>query len=131
MYSDIVLCLHLQIQKFERCSGLRDILLGTGDRLIAEASPTDRIWGIGKCRSLCFCALGTFASASSSLLPKPQTKLPLLSGMRESDPATARPADWRGSNILASSLCFCAFGTFASASSSLPSKKLLHQRVMH
>ena len=63
MYSDVVLCLHLQIQKFERCGGLRDILLGTGDRLIAEASPTDRIWGIGKCTAVPF----AFAPSSEAV----------------------------------------------------------------
>lgn len=26
---------------------LRQILLGTGDRIIVEASPYDRIWGVG------------------------------------------------------------------------------------
>lgn len=26
---------------------LRDFLLGTGDRLIVEASPMDQVWGIG------------------------------------------------------------------------------------
>ena len=74
MYSDVVLCLHLQIQKFERCGGLRDILLGTGDRLIAEASPTDRIWGIGKVQPLplrlhlghfCFCVFFSSSEASN------------------------------------------------------------------
>ena len=28
-------------------SSLRDVLLATGDRLIVEASPYDRIWGVG------------------------------------------------------------------------------------
>ena len=87
--SHCLLCF-LQIQKFERAAGLRGILLGTGDRLIAEASPTDRIWGIGKCSCSILCV--SFPSEASKKL--------LLSGMRESDPATARPADWRGSNIL-------------------------------
>ena len=33
--------------KFEQDESLRQLLLSTGDRIIAEASPYDRIWGIG------------------------------------------------------------------------------------
>jgi len=33
--------------KFGQHDGLRTWLLGTGDRVLVEASPTDRIWGIG------------------------------------------------------------------------------------
>ena len=33
--------------KFSQNSELRKILLATGDAILAEASPTDRIWGIG------------------------------------------------------------------------------------
>jgi ribA/ribD-fused uncharacterized protein len=33
--------------KFGQHPPLRDFLLGTGERVIVEASPTDRIWGIG------------------------------------------------------------------------------------
>jgi ribA/ribD-fused uncharacterized protein len=33
--------------KFGQNPPLRDFLLGTGERVIVEASPTDRIWGIG------------------------------------------------------------------------------------
>ncbi|GIG85957.1 NADAR family protein [Plantactinospora endophytica] len=33
--------------KFGRYPDLRDYLLGTGDRILVEASPIDRIWGIG------------------------------------------------------------------------------------
>jgi ribA/ribD-fused uncharacterized protein len=33
--------------KFGQHSALRDFLLATGDRVIVEASPYDRIWGIG------------------------------------------------------------------------------------
>jgi ribA/ribD-fused uncharacterized protein len=33
--------------KFGQHADLRDFLLGTGDRVLAEASPRDRIWGIG------------------------------------------------------------------------------------
>lgn len=34
-------------QKFAALSKQRNILLGTGDSIIAEAAPRDRIWGIG------------------------------------------------------------------------------------
>jgi ribA/ribD-fused uncharacterized protein len=33
--------------KFAQNPELRDYLLGTGDRVLVEASPVDRIWGIG------------------------------------------------------------------------------------
>jgi len=33
--------------KFEQNADLREKLLATGDKLLVEASPTDRIWGIG------------------------------------------------------------------------------------
>lgn len=33
--------------KFGQNKDLRDYLLGTGDRILVEASPLDRIWGIG------------------------------------------------------------------------------------
>ena len=33
--------------KFTQDDGLKDLLLATGNRLIVEASPIDRIWGIG------------------------------------------------------------------------------------
>ncbi|MFB7333622.1 NADAR family protein [Streptomyces adustus] len=35
------------VHKFGSDAGLRDFLLGTGDRVLVEASPVDRIWGIG------------------------------------------------------------------------------------
>lgn len=35
------------LQKFQADEGLRELLLSTGDALICEASPWDRIWGIG------------------------------------------------------------------------------------
>ncbi len=35
------------IHKFEQNDTLRDYLLGTGERVLVEASPVDRIWGIG------------------------------------------------------------------------------------
>ena len=35
------------VAKFGQHADLRDFLLGTGDRVIVEASPRDRIWGIG------------------------------------------------------------------------------------
>lgn len=34
-------------QKFESSSNLESLLLSTNDAILAEASPTDRIWGIG------------------------------------------------------------------------------------
>jgi ribA/ribD-fused uncharacterized protein len=33
--------------KFGQHAGLRQFLLGTGDRVLVEASPRDTIWGIG------------------------------------------------------------------------------------
>ena len=35
------------VAKFAAHPPLRDYLLGTGDRVLVEASPVDRIWGIG------------------------------------------------------------------------------------
>lgn len=35
------------VHKFRQEDRLRDYLLGTGDRVLVEASPMDRIWGIG------------------------------------------------------------------------------------
>ncbi|WP_370319964.1 NADAR family protein [Actinoplanes sp. ATCC 53533] len=35
------------LAKFGQRAELRDFLLGTGERILVEASPTDRIWGIG------------------------------------------------------------------------------------
>lgn len=35
------------IGKFSANLALKDFLLGTGERVLVEASPTDRIWGIG------------------------------------------------------------------------------------
>jgi ribA/ribD-fused uncharacterized protein len=35
------------LAKFGQHGDLREFLLGTGDRVIVEASPRDRIWGIG------------------------------------------------------------------------------------
>ncbi|MFF4835622.1 NADAR family protein [Streptomyces sp. NPDC001315] len=35
------------VHKFTADAALRDFLLGTGDRVLVEASPVDRVWGIG------------------------------------------------------------------------------------
>lgn len=35
------------VAKFGQDEGLRGFLLGTGDRILVEASPRDRVWGIG------------------------------------------------------------------------------------
>ncbi|MFJ9040085.1 NADAR family protein [Streptomyces sp. NPDC102406] len=35
------------VHKFAADADLRDFLLGTGERVLVEASPVDRIWGIG------------------------------------------------------------------------------------
>ncbi|WP_189218819.1 MULTISPECIES: NADAR family protein [Streptomyces] len=35
------------VHKFTAHPDLRDFLLGTGDRVLVEASPLDRVWGIG------------------------------------------------------------------------------------
>ena len=34
-------------KKFLQNSALRNFLLSTGDKVLVEASPTDRVWGIG------------------------------------------------------------------------------------
>lgn len=38
------------LAKFGRHPDLREFLLGTGDRVLVEASPVDRVWGIGLSR---------------------------------------------------------------------------------
>ncbi|MFF4256172.1 NADAR family protein [Streptomyces sp. NPDC001663] len=35
------------VHKFTAHADLRDFLLGTGERVLVEASPVDRVWGIG------------------------------------------------------------------------------------
>lgn len=35
------------VHKFAADTGLREFLLNTGDRVLVEASPRDRVWGIG------------------------------------------------------------------------------------
>lgn len=35
------------LAKFGQHTDLREYLLGTGDRVLVEASPLDRVWGIG------------------------------------------------------------------------------------
>lgn len=35
------------VAKVGQHGDLRDYLVGTGDRILVEASPVDRIWGIG------------------------------------------------------------------------------------
>ncbi|MFI6208766.1 NADAR family protein [Streptomyces sp. NPDC051041] len=35
------------VHKFGAHAGLREFLLNTGDRVLVEASPVDRVWGIG------------------------------------------------------------------------------------
>lgn len=35
------------VAKFNSNESMRDYLIGTGDRVLVEASPLDRIWGIG------------------------------------------------------------------------------------
>ncbi|MFI1075382.1 NADAR family protein [Streptomyces puniciscabiei] len=35
------------VHKFAADDALREFLLGTGDRVLVEASPVDRVWGIG------------------------------------------------------------------------------------
>ncbi|MEG3631369.1 NADAR family protein [Streptomyces sp. C6-003] len=35
------------VRKFSADPGLRGFLLGTGERVLVEASPVDRVWGIG------------------------------------------------------------------------------------
>jgi ribA/ribD-fused uncharacterized protein len=39
--------LEATLAKFGQRPELRDFLVGTGERILVEASPTDRIWGIG------------------------------------------------------------------------------------
>ena len=39
------------IAKFGSDNALRDYLVGTGDRVLVEASPRDRVWGIGMGRN--------------------------------------------------------------------------------
>lgn len=44
-------CLDIVVQgnlaKFEHNSALREFLISTGDRVLVEASPVDKVWGIG------------------------------------------------------------------------------------
>jgi predicted NAD-dependent protein-ADP-ribosyltransferase YbiA (DUF1768 family) len=35
------------VAKFDQHQPLREFLLGTGERVLVEASPVDRVWGIG------------------------------------------------------------------------------------
>ena len=35
------------VHKFRSDAGLREFLVGTGERVLVEASPLDRVWGIG------------------------------------------------------------------------------------
>jgi ribA/ribD-fused uncharacterized protein len=35
------------VHKFAAHADLREFLLGTGERVLVEASPLDRVWGIG------------------------------------------------------------------------------------
>ena len=35
------------VHKFRQNGGLRELLFGTGEKMIVEASPRDRIWGVG------------------------------------------------------------------------------------
>jgi hypothetical protein len=39
--------IEVNFAKFSQNSSLKNVLLSTGDRTIVEASPEDRIWGIG------------------------------------------------------------------------------------
>ncbi len=39
------------LAKFSQYESLKNYLLGTGDRVLVEASPRDRIWGIGLAES--------------------------------------------------------------------------------
>ncbi|MFF1797687.1 NADAR family protein [Kitasatospora sp. NPDC058263] len=55
------------VAKFGQDDALRDYLLGTRQRVLVEASPVDRLWGIG---------------------------------LAADDERAARPADWRGENLL-------------------------------
>mmetsp|Transcript_12562 Transcript_12562/g.21148 ORF Transcript_12562/g.21148 Transcript_12562/m.21148 type:complete len:124 (-) Transcript_12562:51-422(-) len=38
-------------QKFKKVPGLKQLLLETGEKVIAEAAPRDRLWGIGMGKS--------------------------------------------------------------------------------
>ncbi|WP_416975543.1 NADAR family protein [Streptomyces sp. 4F14] len=35
------------VHKFRSDAGLREFLVGTGERVLVEASPVDRVWGVG------------------------------------------------------------------------------------
>lgn len=39
------------IAKFSQHPELKDYLLGTGNRILVEASPVDKIWGVGLARN--------------------------------------------------------------------------------
>jgi ribA/ribD-fused uncharacterized protein len=43
--SDIVV--RANVEKFSQNAALKDFLLNTGDRVLVEASPVDKVWGIG------------------------------------------------------------------------------------
>ncbi|MFJ6014558.1 NADAR family protein [Streptomyces sp. NPDC092952] len=55
------------VHKFRAHPELREFLVNTGERVLVEASPMDRVWGIG---------------------------------LAADDPRAARPAAWRGLNLL-------------------------------
>ena len=38
---------HVNLMKFSQNTEFADTLLGTGDRILVEASPYDKIWGVG------------------------------------------------------------------------------------
>jgi hypothetical protein len=44
-------------QKFSKLPQLAKVLLGTGDRIIAEATRNDRIWGACENAHIIFCAV--------------------------------------------------------------------------
>ena len=78
-------------QKFAKVEGCAAQLRGTGSRVLAEASETDRIWGIG----MRFVSCTILAGIWVAILQECQR-----GSCGQDHPDCAIPGRWRGSNVL-------------------------------